>query len=72
MVLSIIPSFADVSGLGYAFVPFLGSVQCLKLISSGSYDLLYSGMSILSNLVLAGVFAALTSLTFKSERMVGN
>ena len=72
MVLAIIPSFADVSGLGYAFVPFLGSVQCLKLISSGSYDLLYSGMSILSNLVLAGVFAALTSLTFKSERMVGN
>lgn len=70
MIISIIPSFVDVSGIGYSFVPFLSSCQCLKLISSGSFDLLYFGLSILTNLVFASAFVFLTSLSFRSERMV--
>ena len=70
MIAALVPSFVDCSALGFAFIPFLNTCACMQMISTGSFSLLYFGMSVLSNLIFTGLFIFLTAKAFRSERIM--
>ena len=70
VLIALIPSFADLSSIGFAFVPFLNSCACLTMVARGQIDYLFFGMTVLANLILTGIITFLTDRAFKSERIM--
>lgn len=70
VLIALIPSFADLSSIGFAFVPFINSCACLTMVARGQIDYLFFGMTVLANLILTGIITFLTDRAFKSERIM--
>lgn len=73
MVLAILPSVMDLSGIGIAFVPVLDILVSMNLVITGaSASLLipYVSVTIAMNLVCSAVFVFLVAKIFDSERVM--
>lgn len=72
VVAGILPAFLDITNIGYAFVPLLNSAACLSSIVSGTVNLTFVIISIVSNLFYSAVFAYLMVKMFNNENVMFN
>jgi len=72
VVAGILPAFLDITNIGYAFVPLLNSAACLSSIVSGTVNLTFVIISIISNLFYSAVFAYLMVKMFNNENVMFN
>lgn len=72
LTLSIIPSIigATSSDLYLAFIPVVNSSACMSILLKGDINVLFFVISILMNLLLAGLIVFLITRVFKKERFI--
>lgn len=72
VVVGILPAFLNTTNIGYAFVPLLNSAACLSSVVSGTTNLAFVIITIVSNLFYSAVFAYLMIKMFNDENVMFN
>lgn len=70
MLLALVPSIVDCSGIGFAFIPFVNLASCMSALLSGGVYSMYFCITIVMNLLVAGLFVFLITRVFNNEKLM--
>lgn len=70
MVLSLLPSFMDMSSIGYSFIPIMNICISMSSIIKGNFDLINIAITIIVNLIVTGLLVVLCAKLFNNERVI--
>jgi len=69
---SIVPALVDTSPIYFSFIPLLNGAASISQIINGNIDILFLGLSILSNIVYSSFFVYLMFKMFNNENVMFN
>lgn len=70
MVISILPSFIDVSSIAFAFIPLFNIASSMNLLLTGNISFLYLLITALINLVFALIIIFINTKLFDKEKII--